>query len=143
MEVASLLTSKMEICDMLEKFIMDSGQLKMTLRDQDTIYFEANDTGRNELYYHFNNDVDHELSFNFSEEALLGIEDFFGDKIFHLIDLSYKRESFFTKMMSEFTSSLIAQYPEFRSEVLLDHPLIGLMYLDETGVFKKAGGFNA
>jgi hypothetical protein len=97
-------------------------------KDLDTIYLDTKDTARNELYYHFNNDVRTELAFNFDALIADKIRAYFGGKEMLLNNISFRRAS----LICDFISSLCTgKESNVCSDLLLDHPHKGLLRVDE------------
>lgn len=138
MEVATFLTSNKEIYNSLERYILSYDELILTSKDKDTIYFRAKDTGKHEIYYHFNNNIADEFSYNFEKPAQKKIKKYFGGKEIYLVVFSFRRVAFFERFILNFISSLLLGDPfDVRSEILLDDPFKGLLHLNEFGELKS------
>jgi hypothetical protein len=62
MEVASLFTSNPDILKIFDEYIFGYSELKLS--DKDTAYFKSEETGKNEVYYHFKpNNVEEEFAY--------------------------------------------------------------------------------
>lgn len=136
MEVASFVTSSRKKCISLENYILTYDKLVLRHRDEDTIYFIAKDTGRNEIYYHFGRNANSELAFNFDSSVVDKIKEHFKGLEIFLIDFSFKRNVFFENFISDFIQSLqINEKNDMCCDILLDHPHKGLLCLNEKGKF--------
>jgi len=136
MEVAPLLISSQAIYNELEKYLLAYPYLDFDYKNDDTMYFNARDTGRHEIYYHFKNDIGEEFSFNFEPEILREIYKFFGGKQIILLYFSFKRHSFFFKFLNDFVNYAINERKlDIKSDVLLLDPFDGMFRLNSDGKF--------
>jgi hypothetical protein len=136
MEVASFITSNQKTRIILENYLLTYDKLILKHKDEDTIYFVAKDTGRDEIYYHFDNNASYELAFNFDSLVVDKISEYFKGREIFLIDFSFKRDVFFEDFINDFIHSLqINEKNEMYCDILLDHPHKGLFRLNEEGKF--------
>jgi hypothetical protein len=81
MKVASLFTSNADLLKIFDEFIYGYKELKLSDKDENTAYFKSEETGNNEIYYHFKPDnVEEEFAYNYSPKDVAFIKKFFEGK---------------------------------------------------------------
>lgn len=130
MEVATIFTSENEAILLFDRFIYSYTKILFGSKDRDTAYFESRETGRNLLYYHYQlNDIDHEFSYNYSADDVAIIKREYEGKKFYCFDLSYKSEDFLGVLLMDFTEFLKLERRELILNILISHPVKGLLPL--------------
>lgn len=127
MEVLTFFSSEELVFKQFEGFLFSYKLLKLENEDIDTYYFGGTETEKIEVLYHFvANDFEYEFSYNYIESDKQTVLNYFGDKKFEFIDLSYRSESFLLHLMRDFFI-----YSEFRKEdyntILFSHPFKGFV----------------
>lgn len=141
MEVATIITSSKEVIALFDKFIYSKKLLRLTHKDQDTAYFENVENDKLMLYYHYIlNDPEKEFSYNYPEEEVTAIKEYYGLKPFFMFDLSYRTEALLAELLSSFYVFLIDNVVS-PSDVLISHPFDGLKKFDEA--YKISMHWNA
>lgn len=126
MEVATVITSSKEVIALFDTFIFSFPIFQLNFKDADTAYFENIQNSKDKLFYHFIlNDVEYEFSYNYKEAEIAFIKDFFGEREFYMIDLSYKMESTLHKLFNDFKEHLMNEDKSLISDILISHPFVG------------------
>jgi hypothetical protein len=134
MEVASLLTTEKNVETLFKEFIFNYEPLLFESQDENTYYFTNRTTGKYEIFYHFNNNVDYELSYNFSPKNLSFISSYFGSEPIFLIDISFSNKTFFLVLMRRFIDYLIIKDDgESLSKIIIDDPFRGVLIINNKG----------
>jgi hypothetical protein len=128
MEVASIFSSEKEFVNLFYKFTKSYEKLYQSGEDDDTAYFENKESGKNELFLHFElDDVEHEFSYNYSEEVVEGIRKYFDGYSIYLFHISYKGNLFLKDFFKSFINFLQKQNDFTLTKILLHHPFDGLI----------------
>jgi hypothetical protein len=136
MEVISIVTSNKKIESLLLVFLLESDLISYSSRDNDICYFVNRKTKKYEIYFHFNNNIDEEFSYNFLPEYINYINNYFSIHKLTLIDISFKNHNLIKKIMDCFFNTIIEQGKIQESEIIIDDPFMGLMNFSN-GKFKE------
>jgi len=131
MEIATLFTSEAEAISLFDRFIYNYPKILFVEKNSDTAYFDDPRTGRTQFYYHYElNDIDYEFSYNYPVEEVAAIKQKFKDRKFYSFDLSYRLGDALETLLIDFVKFLKAEKKEFVSDILVSHPIKGLLPLD-------------
>jgi hypothetical protein len=128
MEVAAIFSSEKELVNLFYKFTNSYDKLYLSAKDNDTAYFENRDSGRNEIFLHFElDDVEHEFSYNFSQEDVEEIRNYFTGYSIYLFYISYRGNLFFEEYFQSFVTYLQQQNDFTLTKIILHHPFDGII----------------
>ena len=96
MEITSIIYSNKKVVEIFLEFLNKYQGFDTKKEESEKICFIAKDTKSVELCCYLKDNIDYELTFNFSEESLIIIESFFNGKKIYLMDCSFKRKLFFS-----------------------------------------------
>lgn len=128
MEVVAIFSSEKDLVNLLYTFTNSYQKLYLSGKDNDTAYFSNRNTGRHEFYFHFELDnVEHELSYNFSEEDVQKIRNYFSAYAIYLFYISYRDNQFLQEFFQAFVNELERQNEFAKTKILIHHPFDGLV----------------
>ena len=133
MNIASIITSEINCIKLFEQFLLSYKTLTYLYKDSDTMFFSEAGKKTHAIYYHFELvDVDHDLTFNYTKEAISGIKKVFGDAQLFIVDISYNREDLLKEIMRDYRNYLAnSEHEQMISLLLLTVPGIDLVSLDD------------
>lgn len=127
MEVISIFTSERELVNLFYEFINSFDRFSLSTIDKDTAYFVNKENGKNEIYFHFElNDVENELSYNYSEKDVEYIKKYFDGFPIFLFDVSFRDKFILNDLLQAFASFLREKKKITVEKMLLSHPFDGL-----------------
>lgn len=123
MEVVSFFTDKDAIHGALGNFLQEHPGLRLTSRDEDTLYFEEPVSGRNEVRYPLKaEDIEKEFAYNFTPAEQADIKAFFKGNDYLLFYVEFRQEAFARSLLETFISGISANPELLGSRMLILMP---------------------
>ena len=112
---------------MFLNFLIEYDDFSGIKYEEEKICFIAKDTQLIEICYFLNDNIEYELTFNFSDESLASIKQFFGEKEIFLSDCLFKRKQFLEVLISKFVLYIKSINENYLLEFLIDDPFKGIL----------------
>lgn len=128
MEVLSFITKRSDFIGKFGTFLKDYNNLILGDLDDDTQYFVNQETGRNEVYFHFIPDnLEGEFSYNYTNKEQEEILKYLGHGEIHLFDVQFRDEAFLQQLLKDFKEYLNCKNEYSSDRVLISHPKKGII----------------
>ena len=135
MEVLSIFSTDLWAIEILRIKLYSNKQLYIDNVAPDTVSLKDVNTNRNVYYFNYlPQDIQHELSYNFTKEDKLIIETFFNCTVYYLFYLSYRDHNSINQFISEYYILLKETNESLVNSVLINHPFDGFLSKNDFNV---------
>jgi hypothetical protein len=131
MEVVQFISSNDSLFIAFSSFLKSYKKLYLSDQDQDTLFYQRVGSNKHEIYFHnYFDDIDKEFEYNFSEEELRTVREFFKHQKIYLFSIQYRNGKFLEEMLDDFKIYLNELNMDIIPILVAGHPTKGIIKLN-------------